>query len=328
MHNPVKVSLRLIERMILLSDTLFVYLLFVIGVILIIKGGDIFVDASSWIATVSGIPKFIIGATIVSVATTLPELLVSVFASIDGKVDMAVGNAVGSVTANIGLILATSIIFLPCNADRKNLFIKGGIMIVACSLLICLSIGGSLNFYSSFILLFLFALFIFENIKVAETDKTKVYADKKNVLLNVVKFIAGSLGIVIGANLLVDKGSIIAGMLGVSESIIGVTVIAVGTSLPELVTAITAIVKRESSLSIGNILGANIIDLTLILPLCSLVYGGSLPVNRQSILIDMPVCLLLSLISIIPALLLGKFKRTTGFILLAIYFIYICILCL
>ena len=314
--------------MFLLSETLLFYLLFIFGIILIVKGGDMFVDAASWIATVSGIPKFIIGATIVSIATTLPELLVSVFASLEGKVDMAVGNAVGSVTANIALILATSIIFLPCNADRKNLFIKGGIMIFSSALLICLSISGALNFYSSFVLLFLFALFIFENIKVAGNDKTKSYADKRNVSTNVIKFIVGAAGIVFGADLLVDNGSTIACMLGVSESIIGVTVIAIGTSLPELVTSITAIVKKESSLSIGNILGANIIDLTLILPLCSLVYGGSLPVSRQSLLIDMPVCLVVSAIAIIPALLSGKFKRTTGFILLFIYLVYLSILCL
>ena len=314
--------------MFLLSETLLVYLLFVFGIILIVKGGDMFVDAASWIATVSGIPKFIIGATIVSVATTLPELLVSLFASVEGKVDMAVGNAVGSVTANIALILAVSIIFLPCKVDRKNLFVKGGIMIISSALLICLSISGALNFYSGFILLFLFALFIFENIKAAGNDKSKVYIEKKNVLLNVIKFIAGALGIVFGADLLVKKGSVIASMLGVSESIIGVTVIAIGTSLPELVTAVTAIVKKESSLSVGNILGANIIDLTLILPLCSLVYGGSLPVNKNSLLIDMPVCLVVSLIAVIPALLSGKFKRTTGLVLIVIYIIYMGVLCL
>ena len=117
--------------------------LFILGIILTIKGGDLFVDASSWIAEVSGIPKFVIGATIVSLATTMPEMLVSIFAAAAGKVDMAIGNAVGSVTANCGLILAIALIFMPIVFDRKKNWPKAALLIAAMSLLWVCSISGS-----------------------------------------------------------------------------------------------------------------------------------------------------------------------------------------
>lgn len=310
-----------------MTETTFVYVLFVIGIILIVKGGDFFVDASSWIASVLGIPKFIVGATIVSVATTMPELLVSLFASLDGKVQMAVGNAVGSVTANIGLIMAISIICIPCFISRRNFAIKGGLMVASCVVLLLLSMNGSLKFIPSIFLLIIFAFFIYENINGTYNKKEKVNTNGKEIIINILKFVLGATGIIYGADMLVKNGSVIASMLGVSESIIGVTVIAIGTSLPELVTTVTAVVKKESSLSIGNILGANIIDLTLILPLCSLTCGGSLPISYQSTLIDIPVCLLVSIIAVVPALIYGKFKRSTGFILLGIYLLYLISIC-
>lgn len=313
--------------------TAMIYVLFLIGIILIVKGGDFFVDAASWIAEISGVPKFIVGATIVSLATTLPELLVSAIAAFDGKVDMAVGNAVGSVTANIALIMAISIICMPSEVKRSSLAVKGSLMIAACALLLILSFNGELKFTYSIIILALFVVFIVENVSEARKSMFSQASDRpkttpKETAINILKFIVGAAGIVIGADLLVDNGSAIARMLGVSESIIGVTVIAIGTSLPELVTTVTAVAKKESSLSIGNILGANIIDLTLILPVCSIITGGSLPIAAQSARIDLPVCLLVSLIAVVPAFISRKFKRITGVLLVIIYLAYLYAICI
>ena len=130
----------------------------------------------------------------------------------------------------------------------------------------------------------------------------------------------------VGADLLVDDGTIIARQLGVSEAIIGVTIIAVGTSLPELVTTITAIVKKQSDLSIGNIIGANIIDLTMILPICAFLSGGVLPVGKQSAFLDMPDCLLVICIAIIPTLIFKKLSRWQGALMVCIYIGYIAVL--
>lgn len=253
--------------------------LFVVGVILVVKGGDFFVDAASWIAERSGIPKIIIGATIVSLATTMPELLVSVMAAVEGKVDMSIGNAVGSVTANIGLIMAMSIICMPGVIRRKNYIVKSILMIVAAAVIAVCGITGAVSLPISVILMIVFAVFMYENIREVRNNiaikksenEEKIQTSRKILIINISKFIVGALFIVVGSQLLVNNGSTLARLAGVPERVIGVTLIAVGTSLPELITTITAIIKKQSSLSIGNILGANIIDLTLIMPLSSLI---------------------------------------------------------
>lgn len=309
-----------------------IILLFVLGLVLIIKGGDLFVDAASWIAEASGIPKFIIGATVVSFATTLPELLVSVIAAVNGKADMAVGNAVGSVTANMGLVMGISIVWLPAVLKRSTLAFKGTLMALSCALLLILTRGGSLRTMGAVLMLVIFLIFIFENVQDARlsvgTERSAGHKyEKKVVIKNVVKFVLGIVGIVVGARLLVNQGSELACRMGVSEAIISVTLVAIGTSLPELVTTITALVKKQASLSIGNIIGANIIDLTVILPICTLISGGSLSLSSQSMTLDMPVCLLICVFAVAPPLILGKFKRWQGAAMLCAYFAYMTVLC-
>lgn len=305
-------------------------LLFVIGLVLIIKGGDFFVDAASWIAEVSGIPNFIIGATIVSIATTLPELLVSIMATAGGQTGIAVGNAVGSVTANTSLILAISLVFAPCIVSRKQFGLKGFLMILSSVLLFVLSLSGHLKLLPSLLLFIVLGVFVYENIVSAKKEGEKVerrrIENKKEIVVNILKFIFGAAGIVVGARLLVDNGTVIAEKLGVPDSIIGVTMIAIGTSLPELTTAIIALVKKKGNLSLGNIVGANIIDMTLILPICSAVSGGTLVVSNQALRLDMPVCILAGLVAIVPTFIFGKTKRYQGIALLVIYAAYIVLL--
>ncbi len=322
-------------------------LLFLVGIVLIIKGGDYFVDAASWMAEVSGIPKVIVGATVVSLATTLPEMIVSVIAAVDGKVDMAVGNAIGSVTANIGLIMAISLIFMPAVIDRKDYVPKSVLMFCASLVIVASGRAGNIGLFLSGVLVILFALFLIENIRSAQNSVNKNPAalkaaeytaavsapapktgtEKSVVMINIVKFIVGAAGIVVGANLLVNNGSELARYIGISERIIGVTLVAVGTSLPELVTTITAIAKKQSSLSIGNILGANIIDLTLILPVSMICAGKPLPIAASSASLDFPACLLVCSIAVFPMMITSRFKRWQGFALLAVYAVYLVLTC-
>ena len=315
-------------------------LLFAVGVLFVVKGGDYFVDASSWIAEVSGIPKLIIGATIVSVATTLPEMLVSVMAALQGRekvkmIEMSIGNAVGSVTANIGLIMAIALICMPGVIKRKDYLLKSILMLLAALLIVACGFFGEVSVVFSVVLLVIFVIFIGENVFSAtktlkstqEEEKDKAKKDKKTVITNIIKFVVGAVGIVWGADLLVDNGSELARMVGIDERIIGVTLIAVGTSLPELITTITAVVKKQSALSVGNILGANIMDLTLIMPLSSLISGQSLPVSATSAMIDLPACLIVGMIAVIPAMIKSKFSRWQGWVLLSVYAIYIVITC-
>ena len=263
-----------------------IVLLFILGLALTVKGGDFFVDAAGWIAEVSGIPRFIVGATIVSFCTTLPELLVSLMAASEGSIGIAVGNAVGSVTANVGLIMALSLIFMPAVIRRKDYAFKLCMLAASILLLFLFSLSGELKISGAIVMLILFLVFMGENLISArrqlgkEAEGERPAKDRKTVLTNAAKFVLGAAGIVLGAQLMVDNGTALAELLGIPDAIIGATLVAVGTSLPELVTTLTAIAKKQSSLSIGNIVGAN-------------------------------------------TLITGKLKRAQGAILLAVYVVYV-----
>lgn len=305
-------------------------LLFAVGIVLIVKGGDYFVDSASYIAEVSGIPKFIVGATIVSLATTLPEMIVSVMAAAQGKYEMAVGNAVGSVTANSGLILSIGILFMSIAAPRKAYLTKGILLIAAVANVWLGCVSGKLSLLGSAVLIGIFVLFVIENIRSAKSDMSdsceRPTFVKKEFVTRIIFFVVGTVMIVFGSDILVDHGTAIAEFLHVPAGIIAVTMVAIGTSLPELVTTITAIVKKQSGLSAGNIIGANIIDLTLILPLSSLVSGGRLTIDKQGIMYDMPACLIIVLIAMVPALICQKFRKWQGGAMLAAYAVYLALI--
>ena len=316
------------------STPFWIVLLFAAGLVCIIKGGDLFVDAASWIAEASGIPKFIIGATIVSFATTLPEMLVSVFAALEGNADIAVGNAVGSVTANTGLIMCLSLVCMTCLMERRQFGVKACLLLAAILSLFGFTRDGRLSVAEGLLVLVIFAGFLAESLISARREQgTELKEDEerpavsgKTVAGNIVKFVLGAAGIVLGAQLLIDNGSAIAALLGVPDAIIAATMIAIGTSLPELVTTLTAIRKKESSLSVGNIIGANIMDLTLILPLCSLILGKPLPVQSQGMLLDIPACLIICAAVLVPALWKGKFQRWMGFLAGGLYIVYLTVM--
>ena len=311
-------------------------MIFLAGIVLIVKGGDWFVDAASWIAEASGIPKLIVGATIVSLATTLPELLVSAMAASQGKVDMAVGNAVGSVTANLGLIMAVSVLCMPVAVRRGDYLMKSLLMLAGAGILTWGCRQGQVGLGMSLALMAVFALFTYENLRAARRSMRfggtmgplcPAQPRRRVVLGQCVKFTAGAVAVVIGADLLVDSSSAMARLAGIPERVIGVTIVAIGTSLPELVTTVTAIAKRQSALSVGNILGANILDLTLILPVSALIARRPLPVSAASAMIDLPACLLVGVIAVVPAMAFARFRRWQGMALLAVYGGYLWLTC-
>lgn len=355
-------------------------ILLILGILLVVKGGDWFVDAASWIAEASGIPTFIIGATIVSLATTLPEILVSSIAAGQGNAGMAIGNAVGSVNCNIALIMAISLLFMPAKFKRKDYAAKMVLLIVAISTLWAVSAtaDGKVYWWEALIVLAIFVVFMVENVlsakrhskelipaveataeekpETAEAQtalerhgvlayyinkqnskkitikKTGKVIEKKDIVKNIILFIVGAAAIVIGAQLMCDNGAMFAERLGMSNDLVGVTILAVGTSLPELVTTITAIIKKKSDLSVGNVIGANIIDIALILPLCAIIstakFGTALPIASQNTVLDFPFCLAVAGVALIPALISGKFRRWQGALMLAGYITYITLLVL
>lgn len=303
-------------------------MLFAVGLALIVRGGDRFVDAASWMAAASGIPPFIIGATVVSVATTLPEVIVSLMAALSGQADMAAGNAVGSVTANTALILALSIVFLPEKIDRLRYLPKTLLLIAGIVTLWAMGLSGVLTPLGCMGLFLLFVVFIAENLHSAKIERhsdtdPSVNAAGGAVIKNVLLFLIGAGEIVVGSRLLVDNGTLIArDIMRIDERIVSLTMVAVGTSLPELVTAVGAIIKRRASIAAGNILGANIIDILLILPLCALVQGGTLIMSNGTLWIDLPFCLLSAIITLVPTIIRGRFSRAQGIVMLSLYLLY------
>ena len=309
-------------------------LLFLAGVALIVKGGDWFLDGAVWIAESTGVPRFIIGATIVSLATTLPELTVSITGVLEGEVDLAVGNAVGSVTANLGLILGISVVCIPSCINRRQFNLKAVLMVGGGVGLMLLCRGGVLSFLPSLLLFAVFLTYLASNLVDARSGMAESRENRperrtvshRQAVRKLLAFAVGIAAIVAGSRLLIDHGSQLALLLGVPSSIIGVTMVAIGTSLPELVTTLTAIAKKEASMSVGNIIGANVIDLTMILPVCSAVSGGRLTIGGQTTALDLPACLLLCCISVLPPLFKGRFYRWQGILMLAVYGVYVALL--
>lgn len=299
---------------------------FSVGTFLVIKGGDVFVDAATWVSDVTGISKVVIGATIVSFATTSPEYFVSLIATLKGYNDLSIGNAVGSLIANLGIAFALLAMFTPGKVTDRLFGVKGFLMLGATALLLIFCLSGTLSVVEGLILLLIFAFSIFINIRYSkdgDAAQSRLKTDPRGIAINVAKFVGGAAAIVFGSNLIVDNGQIIAKSLGVSEAVIGLTVVAIGTSLPEIVTSIAAIVKKQNALSIGNIVGANILDATLILSTSAFVSGGNLMVSPSTVRVDLPVTLILMLVAVLPTALGKKIYRWQGVLLAAVYAVYL-----
>ncbi len=305
-------------------------LLFVVGLILLIKGGDWFVDGSTGIARRFHIPEIIVGATVVSVGTTLPEVMVSATSAVNGVGGIAYGNALGSIICNTALVAAVTVAVRPGKIDRKALTTPVIFFFIAAAVY-CIT-AYTTGFFSrtvGVILLSIFVVYIVVTIRqgfknpagAGEQGQTPDRSLGKELLL----LVAGAAFIAVGAKLLVDNGTIIAKGLGVPDSVIGLTVVALGTSLPELVTAITSLAKGHGSLSLGNVIGANIFNLVLVSGISTVLapfpvpQGSTIAGINASFVLDIPVMLGVMGLLTIPALARGKLSRWQGIVLLCIY---------
>ncbi len=306
-------------------------ILFFIGFILIIKGADIFINCTVDIGKKTNISEIILGATIVSFATTLPELTVSLFASLDGHTTMSLGNAVGSIICNTGLILGLVSCISPFRVDKNMFFSKSVLLLICVFLLLLLGIDKSITKIDSIALLIMLFIYMYSNYKsIVKKDnkfrQSSTYkAKEKNNLSQWIKIVLlfglGLVMMVIGSRLLVDNGVIIAKVIGVPQGVISLTVIALGTSLPELVSSLTAIRKKHHAISVGNILGANILNIVSVIGISSI--PNNIPILSQNINVDFPFMIILLLTLILPTIKNNKLYRVQGLIMLAIYLFYI-----
>lgn len=324
-------------------DIFVAILLLIAGFVLIIKGGDWFVDSSIWFARIAGIPELIIGATIVSIGTTLPEFLTSLTSVIKGLqnagelsgfTDLAIGNAVGSMMCNSGLILALVMLIKPPVTEGRTFAIRG-IYVLAVSVLVAVFAltGSGLGVAEGVVLLVCFVVFMTINVldavkenKLNGDDMRKAEQKQEALRESKVKmialFILGAAGIALGAVLLVDNAKVLCSAMKIPEQIVGITVVAIGTSLPELVTAMTSLKKGTSSIGVGNILGAHIINGTLILGTIATISGSGLAVDYITKTVACWVLIAIMSVLILPSVFFKKTTRWQGGIMLALYLGY------
>ena len=315
------------------------------GFILLIKGGDWFVDAATGIAKRFHLPELLIGATVVSIGTTLPEVMTSAIGAVSGSSAVAYGNAIGSIICNTSLIAAITIAIKPAKAEKKSLifpvcFFFGAAAFYALNAYIF----GKFDLWMGIILLCGFVAYMIINVinmkknpEEAEHEDEALECElpEKESSLGLIKdigmLILASAVIAAGADLLVTNATSIAKMLNVPETIISLTIVALGTSLPELVTAITSLMKGHGALSLGNIIGANIFNLVLVSGTAITINPFKVPAEatflgqNASFVFDIPLVFLVMGIMTIPTIITGKLRRWQGISLLCIYAAY-CVL--
>lgn len=317
------------------------------GFILLIKGGDWFVDAATGIAKRFHLPELLIGATVVSIGTTLPEVMTSAIGAASGSGAMAYGNAIGSIICNTSLIAAITIAIKPAKADRKSLifpvcFFFGAAAFYALNAYLF----GKFDLWMGIVLLCGFVVYMIINVinmkknpaeaepeheEELETPELPEKSSAAGLIKDIVMLVVSALVIAIGADLLVDNAIIIAEKLNVPQTIISLTIVALGTSLPELVTAITSLMKGHGALSLGNIIGANIFNLVLVSGAAISINPFDVPADatfmgmNASLVFDLPLVFIVMGIMTIPTIIKGKLSRWQGISLLSIYAAY-CVL--
>ena len=316
-------------------------LLFIVGLVCLIKGGDWFVDGASSMARKFHLPELLIGATVVSIGTTLPEVMVSTMSALSGHGEIAYGNAIGSVICNTALIAAITIAVRPGPVNPQTLRIPVAFFYIAAAIYCVAAYAmGKFTRPMGLIMLTVFLAYMIVNVRSmtadaeeaeeSEVPAAKVSKEENDVSMGkiLLLLVAGAALIAVGANLLVDNGTLIAQAFGVPESVIALTFVALGTSLPELVTAITSLAKGHGALSLGNVIGANVFNLVLVSGVSVTLAPFVVPQSavflghNSSLVLEIPVMLLVMSILTIPSLIRGKLTRTQGILLLAIYAVF------
>lgn len=305
-------------------------LLFAVGLLCLIKGGDWFVDGATGLARRFHLPELLIGATVVSIGTTLPEVMVSTTSALSGHGEIAYGNAIGSVICNAALIAAVTIAVRPGPVDRAALRTPVLFFFAAAALYALVAYtSGQFTRPVGLTLLAMFAVYMAVTVLQMRRGAVPAAGEEEAAAGSVGRDLGllavGAALIALGADLLVDNGTLIAQALGVPESVIALTFVALGTSLPELVTAITSLVKGHGALSLGNVIGANLFNLVLVSGVSVTLAPFSIPQaaviagHNASLVLDLPVMLLVMLLLTVPALVRGKLSRVQGLALLAVY---------
>ena len=352
MASFLKISFDWISNPTLLKIVTNPYLLFAIGLVLLIKGGDWFVDGASGIAQKFHVPEILIGATVVSIGTTLPEVMVSAGAAFRGNSGIAYGNALGSIICNTALIAALTIAIRPSKAERKPLVLPVVFFFLAAAVYVAVAyVTKDFSRGVGILLLVMFVVYMTLTVRQAvrgsgakkaaaeaeapaegsgeksEEGEEKSEEKPRALWFLLILLVVGAALIAVGADLLVDNAEIIASNFGVPDSVIALTIVALGTSLPELVTAITSLIKGHSSLSLGNIIGANLFNLVLVSGLAITIKPFEVPSEKQflstgrnsSLVVEIPLMIFVMLFLTLPALIKGKLCRWQGIILLLLY---------
>lgn len=311
------------------------YIILILGFILLIKGADIFVDGTSSIAKKIGIPSVIVGLTIVSIGTSAPELAVSVISSLQQNNGIAVGNVLGSNIFNSLVVLGGTALVSPIIIKKVEVKRDFIVNLAVTLLLFCLTFdelfiskGNVISRLDGCILLALCIIYILILIRSAKNttiDKELTETERNiSIPLKSILSVIGIIGIVLGGKLVVDSATDIAYSLGMSEKLVGLTIVAIGTSLPELVTSIVAAVKGENDIAIGNVLGSNIFNIVLILGLSSVI--SPIPVSKNlmfDFIFLISVAILLGIIVFANKKKTKKLSRWEGILLVTIYVIYL-----
>ena len=295
------------------------YLIILIGFIMLIKGADIFVEGASSIAKRFHIPEMIIGLTIVAMGTSLPELSVSFISALNGQSDMSIANAIGSNIFNLLMILGVSAFIktLPIKQSSiRDIFI----LISATALLLVLSYFGlSLIWFDGLIMLCLFAYFIRKMIKESKDNNNEDATEPLSIMRTVIYIILGAIGIIYGGTLVVDGATAIAKIFGMSDNLIGLTVVALGTSLPEFVTSVIATKKGKLDIAVGNVIGSNIFNILFVLGISSLF--SVLTVSAVT-LIDIFFSLFITLALLCVVCKFKKINKLSGITFIVLYLSY------
>ncbi len=307
-------------------------LLFALGLVLLIKGGDWFVDGAAGIARRFKLPDIIVGATVVSIGTTLPEVMVSATGALNGQGAMAYGNAIGSIICNTALISAISATFNPGPINAKTMKVPTIFFFTAAAVYCAVTyMLGEFPRWIGIVLLAIFVTYMLITVRQGLKNPEESHEEaeeegkQKSLWMELVLLVVGAALIAVGADLLVDNGTIIAQKLGVPETVIALTFVALGTSLPELVTTITSLRKGHASLGVGNVIGANIFNLVLVSGISVTLAPFEVPVGKMlcginaSLVLDIPLMIAVMLLLTVPALIRKKLSRWQGIVLLAIY---------
>jgi len=301
-----------------MANPLIYTLEFTVGLVILVKGCDIFIDGASGIATKMGISEHMIGLTIVALATSLPELAVSSIASYNQEAGIAIGNIIGSNISNICLVLGIAAIIMILKTDKQTIEDTFFMLAVTILFIGLILLDHTLNRYDALLFLLLYSYFIYRLYKSHKKKANPLTIKKEGVLKESLCIILGASGLILGAHFLVESGVGIAQLLGVPSAIIGLTMIALGTSLPELSSTITAALKKRYGIAVGNVIGSNIINILLVLGISGLINPLSI---GKKIFISAPFLIGVSVLTLF--FIRKKIGRKQGYILIFLYVIFI-----